>query len=386
MPWNETTVMDERYRFVTTYLSGHYTLTELCARYEISRPTGRKWVQRFKGSGMTGLQDRSRAPHECPHRMSAHASQWLLQERRTHPLWGPRKLLRRYQKAFPVRVAPSRTALAGLLKKAGLSAPRTARKRPTHGTYRRLKVYRAHDLWTIDFKGQFRTGDRRYCYPLTVMEHASRYLLSCHGQYSTEGAPVLSIMQRLFEEHGMPAAIHSDNGSPFCSTGVCQLSRLSVYWLKLGIQLQRSRPGCPQDNGAHERMHRTLKAATTRPPAQTLRTQQQRFDHFRHEYNFERPHETLNDRTPAEFYQLSPRPYPSPLPSPTYPGHFEVRRVAVSGCIKWRGRVLFIGAAFATELLGLEEIQDGIWSICFAQHLLARFDERTRKLIDLPLR
>jgi len=217
------------------------------------------------------------------------------------------------------------------------------------------------------------------------MDQASRYLLGCEGQWAISTLSVDRRMKRLFHEYGVPEAIHSDNGAPFASTGIAGLSWLSVQWLKLGIRVLRSRPGCPQDNGAHERMHRTLKAQTARPPAANLRAQQRRFERFRAEYNHERPHEALDDRTPVQLYRLSTRPFPTRMPTPEYPGHFEVRRVADNGCIKWTGHSVFIGAALSGEWLGLEEIDDGLWSICFMRHLLARFDARTRKLIDVPV-
>lgn len=385
MPWNESTRMDERCRFVVTYLSGHFTMSQLCQSFRISRPTGYKWVGRYGEHGPAGLVDHSRAPHRCPHRMSDEVAQWLLCERRAHPQWGPRKLLVRYRRAFPYRTRPSRTAVAALLRRAGLSQARK-RRRPTsrYGTGV-VRVYHPNELWTIDFKGQFRTGDHRWCYPLTVMDAASRYLLACQGQYAPRAAPVREHLERVFREHGLPRAMHCDNGTPFASVGIGGLSRLSVQWLKLGIRLQRSRAGCPQDNGAHERMHRTLKAQATRPPAAHLRAQQRRFEQFRAEYNHERPHEALADRTPAQLYRPSTRRYPSRLEPPHYPGHFELRRVSDTGCLKWQGEFLFVGRALSGELLGLEEIDDGLWSVHFAHQLLARFNARTRKLIGVPV-
>jgi transposase InsO family protein len=317
--------------------------------------------------------------------MSEQSARWFLAARRRRPRWGPRKLLKRFKDAFPGRAAPSRSAIAALLRRAGLSQPPRRRMRRQKGGRRTLRVYRPNELWTIDFKGQFRTADQRWCYPLTVMDRASRYLVGCHGSLRIDTGEVERLMQRLFHQYGLPEAIHSDNGAPFASTGLAGLSRLSVQWLKLGIRLHRSRPGCPQDNGAHERMHRTLKAETARPPAAHLRAQQRRFVRFRAEYNHQRPHEALADQPPAKLYQPSLRQPPSKLPKPQYPGHFEVRRVAENGCIKWQGQFVFIGAALRGEWLGIEEIDDGLWSVCFMEHLLARFDARTMTLIDVPV-
>lgn len=384
MPWMETDAMDQRCRFVMAYRSGQFDMAELCRIYQVSRPTGYKWVQRHSQAGLVGLQERSRAAHHCPHRMSEAVAQWLLSERRAHPHWGPRKLLRRYQNAHE-QPAPSRSAIADLLRRHGLSQPPRRRALRSQGGGRVKPPCAANDLWTIDFKGHFRTADHRWCYPLTVMDGASRYLLECHGEPRIHGVQVQHRMRRLFQQYGLPCVIHSDNGAPFAGTGLTGLSRLSVSWLKLGIQLHRSRPGCPQDNGAHERMHRTLKAQTTRPAAANLSQQQRRFGHFRREYNDERPHEALNDQTPGQLYQPSPRPYPQRLDPAHYPGHCEVRRVRTDGTIKWRGHLLFVSSALCAEHLGLEEVDEGIWSLWFMTHLLGRIDVRTMKITYVPV-
>ena len=386
MPWLETDTMDQRCKFVISYLSGQFEMTELCRSYGISRPTGYKWVERYRQQGALGLQERSRAPTRCPHRMSEQAAQWLLAERRAHPSWGPRKLLRRYQDTHASSTAPSRSAIAALLQRQGLSEPRRARRRYTRSKGRQVIVPSTPNaLWSIDYKGEFLTADHLWCYPLTLRDCASRYLLECQGHLRISGSAVQRSTQCVFKEYGLPDAIHSDNGSPFAGTGLSGLSRLSVYWLKLGIHLQRSRPACPQDNGAHERMHRTLKAETTRPVAANLRAQQRRFDRFRHEFNHDRPHEALNDDVPAQHYRSSLRAYPARLELPDYPGHFHVRSVRTDGSIKWMGRMFFLSTALCGEHVGLEEIDEGIWSICFMTHLLGRFDVRSMKIIHLPV-
>lgn len=386
MPWNESTRMDERRRFVEAYLSGQFGMTELCRSAGVSRPTGYLWVKRYCRQGEAGLVDRSHAPRQCPHRTPEAVVEQLLTLRRRHPHWGPRKLLRVAARRWPQLSLPSRSATAAILSRAGLVAERPRRAAPIE---RPAQAARApslpNALWTIDFKGQFRTGDHRWCYPLTVADATSRYLLECRGQLRPTAAPVLQRLRRLFREHGLPECIHSDNGAPFASTGIGGLSRVSLEWLKLGIRLERSRPGCPQDNASHERMHRTLKQATARPPAADLTAQQRRFDHFRHEFNHERPHEALADHTPAEFYRASSRRYPERLSEPTYPGHFEWRRITHAGEIRWRGQRLFLGNVFARELIGLEEIDDGVWSVYFAHHLLARLDEQVGRLIEVPV-
>jgi transposase InsO family protein len=386
MPWNENTRMDERRAFVEAYLTGRFGMQELCRCVGVSRPTGYLWVERYRRHGEAGLIDRSHAPHQCPHRTPTEVSQRLVALRVAHPHWGPRKLLRVAAKRWPTLPLPSRSATAGILRRAGLVAER---RRHTPKVERAAQAVQTptdpNVLWTIDFKGQFRTGDHRWCYPLTVADAASRYLLECHGQLRPTAAPVLLRMRRLFREQGLPECIHCDNGAPFASVGIGGLSRVSLEWLKLGIRLEHSRPGCPQDNASHERMHRTLKQATARPPAANLTAQQRRFNCFRQEFNDERPHEALADHTPAEFYRPSPRPYPERLPEPRYPGHFEWRRISHAGDLRWHGRHLFLGSVFAGELVGLEEVDDGVWSVYFAHHLLARLDEHLGRLIEVPV-
>lgn len=385
MPWNESTRMDERNRFVAAYLSGKYPMSELCAQAGVSRPTGYKWVGRYQLAGLAGLEDRSRAPHHCPHAMHEELQRWFVRERRAHPRWGAKKLLGRFHRLYPRDEAPSRSAIHRVLKQHDLIKPRRRRSHSRSQCGHGARAEHPNELWTIDFKGQFRTDDHRWCYPFTVMDSASRYLLGCRGQYEPSGAPVSQTMQRLFKEHGLPLRIHSDNGSPFASAGLAGLSRVSLQWLKLGIQIERSRAGCPQDNAAHERMHRTLKDDTARPPAGNLPAQQRRFNQFQREYNYERPHEALNDRVPAQLYRHSERTYPARLQPPSYAGYFELRQVSHNGYICWRGAPLHVGLAFSRETLGLEEIADGLWSLYFAHHLLARWDERSKQLIPVPV-
>jgi putative transposase len=385
MPWNETDAMDQRSKFVMAYLSDRFEMAELCRLYGISRPTGYKWVERHRTEGIAGLEERSRAARHCPHRMSQEVEQWLLVERRAHPQWGPRKLVRRYQNVH-LHAGPSRSAVADLLRRQGLSHPRQRRRVPSPIGGRRVgAVEVANAIWTIDFKGQFRTGDGRWCYPLTVMDGATRYLLGCHGEPRVAGSLVERRMHRLFKHYGLPQAIHSDNGVPFAGPNMMGLSPLAVSWLKLGIQLRRSRPGCPQDNAAHERMHRTLKAETARPAALNLRAQQRRFHLFCLEYNQVRPHQALQDRTPSQLYTCSARSYPARPPVPEYPAHFEVRRVRTDGAIKWQGRRLFITTTLCSELVALEEVADGLWSVWFMAHLLGRIDQRTTKITYVPV-
>jgi transposase InsO family protein len=380
MPWSETTAMTERLRFIADLESSLYTMTELCARHDISRPTGYKWSARWVADGVDGLKDRSRAPLHCPHRTEAPVVEALLAARRQHPRWGPRKLLAYLSRRHPEWDLPAASTAGAILKRHGLVEPRRRRRRLPHRNRSQPEVKSANDLWTCDFKGEFRTGDGRYCYPLTVADQYSRYLLGCEGRTSTASVGARSVFEDLFRKNGLPKAIKSDNGSPFSSPALCGLSRLSVWWIKLGIEPVLIARGHPEQNGSHERMHRTLKAETTRPPASDMGSQQRRFDGFREEFNEERPHEALGQQPPAELYHPSPRRYPDVVPKVEYPGHYEVRSVRHDGLIKWQGDFLFVSGVLAGEPVGLEEIDDGIWSLYFGPLFLARFDERESRL------
>ncbi len=380
MPWSETTVMKERVCLISDLESDLYTMAEVCERHGISRKTGYKWRERFVAEGVDGLKDRSRAPKNCPHRTEERVVEALVEARKKHPRWGPRKLLAILSRRQPEWPWPAPSTAGDILRRHGLVQSRRRRRRHQHPGRAKVEVHSPNDLWSVDFKGEFRTGDRRYCYPLTVADRCSRYLLGCEGQLSTAQAGARALFESLFDEYGLPKAILSDNGCPFSSKALCGLSRLSVWWIRLGIQPVLIDRGHPEQNGGHERMHRTLKAETTRPPAANLGAQQPLFDGFRQEYNEVRPHEALGQRPPAEIYQPSPRPYPDRVPELEYPGHYEVRQVRPDGCIRWQSRLLFVSEVLARESLGLEEVDDGIWSLHFGPHLLARFDERVRRL------
>jgi putative transposase len=386
MPWNESTRMDERRLFVEAYLSDGFTMAELCRSAGVSRPTGYLWVERYRRHGEDGLGDRSHAVRCCPQRTPRSVVDRLIELRRDHPFWGPRKLRAVAHRRWPGVAWPSRSTIAVILRREGLSAARRPRRHAAErdGTTARTPAH-PNALWTFDFKGQFLTGDHRYCYPLTTTDLASRQLLQCVALPDTRAGAVERHSDALMRELGLPEAIHSDGGAPFASVGLGRLSRLSLHWLRLGIRVERSRPASPQDNASHERMHRTLKQETTRPPEHNLTAQQRRFDRFREQFNHERPHEALADRTPAELYRPSQRPYPRRLEQVSYPGHFEQRCISKIGQMRWKARRLFVGGVFAGETVGLEEVEDGVWSLYFAHHLLARLDEHVGQLIEVPV-
>jgi putative transposase len=373
--------MDQRLQFITDHQRGLYAMTELCARNRISRKTGYKWLARYATDGARGLIERSHAPHVCPHKIDDALAALLLDARRAHPTWGPAKLLQ-YLAPRQAHIAswPAVSTVADLLKRHRLVAHRRRRRPIVHPGTVPIHTTAPNDLWTADFKGQFRTRDGIYCYPLTIADQHTRYLLRVHGLLNTRGTSVRPVFERAFREFGLPLAIRTDNGVPFANTGLHGLTQLNVWWLRLGIQHQRIRPASPQENGAHERMHRTLKAETTRPPAADLVRQQRAFTAFRHEYNEERPHAALGGDPPAARYTASPRDYPATLPALEYPGHFLVKRVTHAGTIRFQHKLLFLANALKEHRIGLEESADGIWSLYLGVVLLGKIDEATMKV------
>jgi putative transposase len=368
--------MKERMRFVTDWERDLYSMVELCERYGVSRKTGYKWVARYEREGPDGLRERSRAPHHCPHRISTEVAEAICASRRQHPSWGPEKILLWLKRRQPTLEIPAPSTAGDLLARRGLVKKRRRRRSHTHPGVVPPTTQHPNDLWTADFKGHFRTRDGVYCYPLTVADQHTRYLLGCQGLLSTKGQGVRPVFERLFREFGLPHAIRTDNGVPFATTGIHGLSQLNVWWMRLGIQHQRILPASPQQNGAHERMHRTLKAATARPPQSHLVAQQRAFNRFRTLYNEERPHQFLRGRTPGSLYQPSPRPYAGGLPPIEYPGHYIPKRVTNAGTFRFKTRLLFIANALKQHVIGLEEVDDGVWSIYFCHVLLGRIDER----------
>jgi transposase InsO family protein len=302
--------------------------------------------------------------------------------RRRHPGYGPKKLLRILQRQQRRSDWPAVSTAALILQRAGLTrALRRVRRHAPTPVAPAPRLTAPNELWNVDFKGQFRTGDARYCYPLTLTDAFSRYLLDCYGQHGTTEAETRRRFERAFQRYGVPRAIRSDNGVPFASSGFARLSRLSVWWLRLGIQWHPIRPGHPEENGAHEYMHRVLKRETARPPAATGAQQQVRFEAFRDQYNHVRPHEGLGQVVPASLYRRSPRSLPARLPPVEYPGHFEVRRIT-DGTFSWHSHTVFLTRALTGEYIGFEEVDDGVWTVYFCHRPIGRFDERTHQLTE----
>jgi transposase InsO family protein len=383
MPWQETNPVLERHHFVQDLDSGQWTMTELCERYGISRNTGYTWAQRYQQHGVRALHNRSRAPKSSPHATPA-AIVALILEEHTRFGWGARKILKRLRTRDPKGEWPARSTIFDILARHDRVRHRRRRTHWKHPGAVPALTTAPNQIWTIDFKGQFRTRNGVYCYPLTVIDHFSRYLLACQALLSVEGHGAKAVLRQLFRTCGLPNAIRSDNGPPFASTGIHGLNGLNVWWLQLGITQQRITPGSPQENGAHERLHRTLKARAIRPPAANRNQQQRVFNAFQHTYNELRPHEALNDETPASRWAPSPRPYPEHIAPPEYPGHFAVRRVSNAGTFRLQRGQHFLSQALNGEYIGLEEVQDSVWNIIYYDTLLGRFDERTHTITGAP--
>ncbi len=372
--------MIERARLVSLHQDGLYSVSDLTRRFGVSRPTVYKWIERYQQGGAEALADQSRAPKTSPQQTPPEVETLLVEARHAHPSWGPRKLLPYLARRHPDVKLPAPSTVGAILERHGLTKKRRRRRPAKHPGAVPLVAEVPNAVWTADYKGQFKTQDGIYCYPLTICDAYSRYLLRCQGLTSVEQYAAFRQFERLFHEYGLPQAIRTDNGVPFATRAICGLSRLSAWWIKLGIDHQRIEPGQPQQNGAHERMHKTLKAETTRPPEQDMQRQQARFDRWRTEFNDERPHEALDYETPASLYKPSSRPMPAVLPAPEYPGHFEVRYLSRDGNVRFKTRQFFVSQALSLVYVGFDEFDDGVWSLYFYDRLLARLDERDFKL------
>jgi transposase InsO family protein len=385
VPWKESCHVNERMKFVTRLEEGE-RMVDLCKEFGVSRKTGYKLWSRYQRFGAVGLFDESRRAQRTPHGMAAEVQELLVEGRKQHPSWGPRKLKAWLAGKHPGVKLPAPSSIGDLLKRRGLVTPRRRRRfEPPYGHGPLAQAAAANDVWCADFKGQFRLGNGKYCYPLTVTDRFSRFVLACEGLERPVTESVRSMFELLFREHGLPTKIRTDNGPPFASRGLMGLSRLSVWWMRLGIEPERIEPAHPQQNGQHERMHLDLKRETTRPAAATFLQQQERFDRFTEIYNQERPHEALEQRTPATAYQPSVRRYPEPLGEPEYPLHDETRRVSSTGAVQlWgRGRHVYLCEALSGEKVGLRELSPGQWLVTFLTVDLAIIDMANRTIAPL---
>jgi transposase InsO family protein len=383
MPWKESSVMDERMRFVIRLQEGE-SMAFLCREFGISRKTGYKIQDRYKECGLEGLTDRARTPYRYANRLPEQLEAAIVAAKREKPHWGARKIRERLLRRLPhaVRV-PARSTIHAILDRHGLvSRARRSRTR-AEGTPLSAGL-NPNALWCTDYKGEFMLADKRYCYPLTVTDHASRYLLLCEAMESNQEKPAMTAFERLFRERGLPQAIRTDNGVPFASpNGLFHLSKLSVWWLRLGIGIERIRPGHPQQNGRHERMHLTLKKEATRPAGENILQQQAKFDVFIDEFNNERPHEALQMRCPAELYTASSRPY-SGIGEPLYPFHDKTLVVTNCGRRCLYRKKINLSTCLAGQAVGIKEVDEDIWLVSFMHYDLVYIDLEEKTLQPLP--
>jgi transposase InsO family protein len=382
MSWKETDAMEQRVQFIRDWLKHTHSVIDLCAMYGISRKSGYKWIQRYMNEGPDWAMERSHAAHRQHNKTPLVVEQALMQMRSQHPSWGARKLLHQVGLQQPQLSLPSQATVCEMLKRNGLIRARPRRRTIGHPGRPSSVISCPNDCWSADFKGQFRLGNGSYIYPLTVTDNYSRYLLECKGLSGTLLEPTRHAFARLFREYGLPRRIRTDNGVPFAAPTLGRLSQLSVWWIKLGVLPELTEPGKPQQNGRHERMHKTLKDEATKPPGANAAAQQRKFNTFRCEYNDVRPHEALEMSTPVQLYRPSPRPMPKRIPAMEYPDRFEVRYVSANGGIRWRTQWVNLTSALVGEHVGLEPVDDGLWDVYFGIKKLGRLHERYMRIED----
>ncbi len=389
MPWKGVTVSEQRQRFLEDYQLNYYSITELAERFSISRKTAHthpghqgKWINRFKKHGQAGFHEHSRRPHSCPWQTDAAIVEELVKFRKAHPRWGPRKLLDLMHRRKPRRELPAVSTAAQILAREGLIKPRRRYRRAHPGCPKSIPQG-PNDIWAADYKGQFRLKNGNYCFPLTVSDLASRYVLGCDAHPAISLEKSFTHFKGLFETYGLPHRIRTDNGVPFASNALARLSQLSVWFIKLGIYPELIEPGKPQQNGVHERMHRTLKQEATIPPGSSLRGQQRKFDRFREEFNQERPHEALEMKRPGEIYQPSRRAMPKRVETYDYPAHYLVRRVSRAGTIRVFHKQIFVSNTLHEDYVGLEEVDDGVYDLFYCFYHIGRYELKTNKIHDI---
>ena len=381
MPWKVINQMDLKYQLVTDLNKEHFSITDLSQKYGISRPTVYKWLERYKRLGLEGLKEQSRAPKHCPHRTPQEILKLLIQEKLITRKRGPRKIRAQLKRRYPQLELPAVSTISYWLKKEGLVKERKKRRHVPAYTQPFCECQAPNDVWSIDYKGQFYLKNSHVCYPLTASDNFSRFILGCDALRGPRYNPTKHCLERIFREYGLPQAIRFDNGTPFASRCIGGLSRLMIWLILLGIVPERIGKGCPQENGRHERMHRTLKNDALDQVARNYKEQQKLFDIFRHDFNFHRPHESLNDQTPSDYYKKSQRPYVEHPHPPEYGHDRIIRQVRHSGEIKFQGRMFYLTESLAGLPVGLKEIADGLWQIQFSFYILGSVDLRKNKII-----
>ena len=381
MVWRENSVNKERMLFISEWLKKEHKFNELCERFGISRKTGYKWVNRYNSEGESALLPRTSAPHHCPHKTDNMVIEKILAYKYRYPTWGPMTLKAKLEKDYPLIVWPAVSTMGEILKEHGLVKPRRKRRKTPPYSEPFLTCNAPNKVWSADFKGQFKLSNGKLCYPLTITDNYSRLIIACEALPDIKVTGVIPVFKRVFQEYGLPEAIRTDNGTPFSSTSPGGLSQLSLWWLKLGIKPERIKAGRPDQNGRHERMHRTLKEATCNPPADSMRAQIKRFKKFVHEFNYERPHQGINQRLPSDCHLKSSREYTGEFSEITYPDNFVIRKVRSNGEIKWQGKLIYVSELFYGEPVGLEPIDEDRALLSYSSVKLGMVDLKKRKLI-----
>jgi transposase InsO family protein len=381
MPWKECAKVDEKIKFVARLLDGEQ-MSSLCQEFGISRKTGYKIFERYKHSGLEGLNDRSRRPHRYANQLPFQLEKEILKVKKEKPSWGAPKIREKILRQYPDVKPPAISTIHTVLDKYGLVIRKKRRRYKAQGTHLSYGK-QPNELWCADYKGEFQLGNKQYCYPLTITDFNSRYLLACEGLPTTKEMYAITIFERVFKEFGLPDAIRTDNGVPFSSQALFGLSKLSVWWLRLGISIERIKPGNPQENGRHERMHLTLKKETTKPAGENFLQQQEKFDCFIEEYNNDRPHQALQMKYPGEIYIPSTKVYRG-LPDVEYPFHDKTITVTHCGRVCLNGKKVNLTSVLGGQNVGIKEVDDDIWLVSFMEYDLGYFDEQTCKLEPLP--
>jgi len=381
MPWEITNTMDLKIQLIVNWQSKQFNITDLSQKYGISRPTVYKWLHRYQQDGIDGLKEQSRAPCRCPHQTPDDIIELIVKEKLRNRKRGPKKIYARLKEQYPGNTLPMPSTIGHWLKKHGLVKQRKKRHRVPPYTEPFISCQAPNAVWSADYKGQFYTKDARVCYPLTLSDNHSRYLLKCTGLPGPRYKETQAIFKSAFREYGLPDAIRTDNGTPFAGKCVGGLSRLMIWWIQLGIKPERIEKGCPQQNGRHERMHRTLKYEALDPIAPNMKEQQKQFDIFRIEYNNYRPHEALNQELPVRHYYKSPRPYVEKPAEPEYDHSYIVRRIRSNGEIKLRGMMYYLTKLLHGQPIGLKEAADGLMTIYYNFYPIGRIDLRKNKVI-----
>ena len=386
MPWKECHIVEERLRFIARLLDGE-KMAGLCREFGISRKTGYKIYNRYKDCGIDGLTDRSRRPYRQANQLPMQIEKLIVGLKKEYPHWGAPKIREKLRRLYPDMHCPAISTVHAVLDRHGLVERKKRRRNKAQGTAL-THVTEPNELWCADYKGEFMLADRRYCYPLTITDYTSRYLITCDALSTTKEVYAFSVFERAFKDFGLPTAIRTDNGVPFsCCNALYGLSKLSVWWLRLGINIERIKPGHPEQNGRHERMHLTLKKEATRPAAENFLMQQARFDDFIDYYNTERPHQALNMQMPAEIYKKSSRPYRG-LGDLEYPFHDRTALVTNCGRICYKRRKINVSTVFAGQRVGVKQVTNSVWLVSFMQYDLGYFDAETVRLepIENPFR